>query len=318
MPPSARVTALLGPAFVVLAVAIGSLNALQARVNGELGFLTGDGYVAALISISSGLAIVGSVMVFSPRGRQGLGRVGAALRRRELAWWHVLGGVSGAYYAIAQTLTGVLLGVALFSVAIVAGQTATSLLMDRWGVGPGGKFPLTIPRVVGTVLVLVAVIVAVGGQVDADAPVLWAWMPLLAGAGMGWQLAVNGRVRVAADSVLSATFLNFAIATVLLAAIVGVRFIFSGEIPPIPTNPLLYTGGVLGAMFIAGSALVVKRIGVLVLGISVVAGQLMGALAIDVVLPSPLHPLTWITVVGVAIALVAVALSGWPTKKATT
>ena len=316
--PSSRLAALLGPGFVVLAVAIGSLNALQARVNGELGFLTGDGYVAALISITSGFAIVATVMVFSPRGRQGLGRVVDALKARELAWWHVLGGVSGAYYAIAQTLTGVLLGVALFSVAIVAGQTTTSLLMDRWGVGPGGKFPLTVPRVVGTALVLVAVMVAVGGQVDADAPVLWSWMPLLAGAGMGWQLAVNGRVRVTADSVLSATFLNFAIASVLLAAIVGVRFVLLGEIPAIPTNPLLYTGGALGAMFIAGSALVVKRIGVLVLGISVVAGQLMGALAIDVVLPSPLHPLTWVTVVGVAIALIAVAISGWPTKKATT
>ena len=317
MPSSTRLAALLGPAFVVLAVAIGSLNALQARVNGELGFLTGDGYVAASISITSGFTIIATVMVFSPRGRRGLGRVVAALKTRELAWWHVLGGVSGAYYAIAQTLTGVLLGVALFSVAIVAGQTATSLLMDRWGIGPGGKFPLTTPRVVGTVLVLVAVIVAVGGQVDADAPVLWAWMPLIAGAGMGWQLAVNGRVRVAADSVLSATFLNFAIATVLLGVIVGVRFLLSGDVPAIPTNPLLYTGGVLGAMFIAGSALVVKRIGVLVLGIAVVAGQLMGALAIDVVLPSPLHPLTWVTVVGVAIALVAVVLSGWPTKKKT-
>ena len=318
MSSSPRPATLLGPAFVVLAVAIGSLNAVQARVNGELGFLTGDGYVAASISITSGFVIVATVMAFSPRGRRGLGRVVTALKTRELAWWHVLGGVSGAYYAIAQTLTGVLLGVALFSVAIVAGQTATSLLMDRWGVGPGGKFPLTTPRVVGTVLVLVAVIVAVGGQVDADAPVLWAWMPLIAGAGMGWQLAVNGRVRVAADSVLSATFLNFAIATVLLGAIVGVRFLLSGDVPSIPTNPLLYTGGVLGAMFIAGSALVVKRIGVLVLGIAVVAGQLMGALAIDVVLPSPLHPLTWVTVAGVAIALVAVMLSGWPTKKTTT
>jgi transporter family-2 protein len=309
-----RISSALGPAFVVLAVVIGSLNALQARVNGELGFLTGDGYAAALISISSGFLVISTVMVFSPRGRRGLRLIARAVRARELAWWHVLGGVSGAYYAIAQTLTGVILGVALFSVAIVAGQTTTSLLMDRWGVGPGGRFPLTTPRLIGTGLVLVAVVVAVGGQVDADAPVLWAWMPLVAGAGMGWQLAVNGRVRVAAESILAATFLNFAIATVLLGSIVAVRFFLSGDLPAIPTNPLLYSGGVLGALFIAGSALVVKRIGVLVLGIAVVAGQLTGALAIDLILPSPLHPLTLVTVVGVAIAFVAVALSGWPSK----
>jgi transporter family-2 protein len=62
-------------------------------------------------------------------------------------------------------------------------------------------------------------------------------------------------------------------------------------------------------MFIAGSAFVVARIGVLVLGVSVVAGQLLGALVIDIVSPSPLHPLTSATVGGVVLALIAVLIS---------
>jgi bacterial/archaeal transporter family-2 protein len=295
--------------FVALAIVIASFNSIQARVNAELGFRMGDGFASALISISSGLLLIVTVLSFSPAGRAGLKRLPQALRDRRLVWWQLLGGVSGAYYAVAQTVTGIVLGVALFSVAIVAGQTLSSLIMDRLGVGPSGVHRITLPRLFGTILVLVAVIWSVWGQLDAEAPILVAWMPFLAGFGMGWQLAVNGRVRAETQSVLAATFMNFFIAAVLLSVIVVIRGFTIGWPETVPTEAWLFTGGILGSMFIAGSAFVVARIGVLVLGVSVVAGQLLGALVIDIVSPSPLHPLTAATVGGVALALFAVLIS---------
>jgi bacterial/archaeal transporter family-2 protein len=295
--------------FVALAIVIASFNSIQARVNAELGFRMGDGFASALISISSGLLLIVTVLSFSPSGRAGLRRLPQALRDRRLVWWQLLGGVSGAYYAVAQTVTGIVLGVALFSVAIVAGQTLSSLIMDRLGVGPSGVHRITLPRLFGTILVLVAVIWSVWGQLDAEAPILVAWMPFVAGFGMGWQLAVNGRVRAETQSVLAATFMNFFIAAVLLSVIVVIRGFTIGWPETVPTEVWLFTGGILGSMFIAGSAFVVARIGVLVLGVSVVAGQLLGALVIDIVSPSPLHPLTAATVGGVALALVAVLIS---------
>lgn len=295
--------------FVALAVVIASLNSIQARINGELGFRMGDGFASALISISGGLLLIILALIFSPVGRAGLARIPQALRDRRLVWWHLLGGVSGAFYAVAQTETGLLLGVALFSIAIVSGQTLSSLIMDRLGVGPSGKHQITWPRLLGTVLVLLAVILSVSGQLDAQAPIWVAWMPFVAGFGMGWQLAVNGRVRAQAQSVLAATFINFFVAAVLLALIVVLRGFTVGWPVSIPDQPWLFTGGVLGAMFIAGSAFVVARIGVLVLGVSVVAGQLVGALLIDILSPSPLHPLTTVTVVGVVLSLIAVVIS---------
>jgi bacterial/archaeal transporter family-2 protein len=295
--------------FVALAIVIASFNSIQARVNAELGFRMGDGFASALISISSGLLLIVTVLSFSPAGRVGLRRIPQALRDRRLVWWQLLGGVSGAYYAVAQTVTGIVLGVALFSVAIVAGQTLSSLIMDRLGVGPSGVHRITLPRLFGTILVLVAVIWSVWGQLDAEAPILVAWMPFVAGFGMGWQLAVNGRVRAETQSVLAATFMNFFIAAVLLSVIVVIRGFTIGWPETVPTEAWLFTGGILGSMFIAGSAFVVARIGVLVLGVSVVAGQLLGALVIDIVSPSPLHPLTAATVGGVVLALIAVLIS---------
>lgn len=302
--------------YVLLAIFIASLNSLQARVNAELGFRLQDGFVSALISIGFGLLLIVMALAFSPAGRSGLSKIPAALKDRRLIWWHLLGGVSGAFYVVAQTISGILLGVALFSIAIVAGQTLSSLIMDRFGVGPGGVFRLTVPRVAGTALVLAAVVLSVAGQLGAEAPIFMAWMPLVAGLGMGWQSAINGRVRAETHSVLAATFINFSVAAVLMTVVVVIRSFSIGWPSNLPTEYWLFSGGVLGALFIAGSVLVVARIGVLVLGVSVVAGQLLGALVIDLVSPSPLHPLTAATVLGVVISLIAVLISVIPSRGA--
>lgn len=306
----------LGKSLLIgFAIAIAALNSLQARVNAELGFRTEDGFLSALLSITGGVLILSAVMLVSPKGRKGLRSLPVALREKRLAWWQLLGGISGAYYAIAQTTTGIVLGVALFSVAIVAGQTLSSLLMDRLGVGPSGVHQITWPRLIGTLMVLMSVMLSVGGQLEADFSVFIAIVPFMAGFGMGWQLAVNGRVRKETDSVLAAAYLNFSIAAVLLLLIVLVRGFSMGWPSSLPIEPWLYTGGFLGAIFIAGSAFVVARIGVLILGVAVVAGQLLGAMAIDILAPSPLHPLTVATVAGVILALVAVAVASIPGRK---
>jgi len=208
-----------------------------------------------------------------------------------------------------------LLGVALFSVAIVSGQTLSSALADRYGIGPSGIHRLTPPRIIGTILVLVAVIVSVGGQINASFSVWVALVPFIAGFMFGLQLAVNGRVRQETSSVAASTFINFGVAAVLLFVSVAVKSIFIPLPSELPGDLWLYTGGVLGSVFIAGSAFVVARIGVLVLGVSVVAGQLMGATVIDLIAPSPLHPLTVSTIAGVILAIVAVAISSISWKR---
>jgi transporter family-2 protein len=301
--------------FVVFAIAIASLNSLQARVNAELGFITGDGLLSAFLSITSGFVILLTVVAFSPKARKALGLVPVLLKTKKLAWWHLLGGASGAFYAVAQTTTGILLGVALFSVAIVSGQTLSSALADRYGIGPSGIHRLTPPRIIGTILVLVAVIVSVGGQINASFSVWVALVPFIAGFMFGLQLAVNGRVRQETSSVAASTFINFGVAAVLLFVLVAVKSIFIPLPSELPGELWLYTGGVLGSVFIAGSAFVVARIGVLVLGVSVVAGQLMGATVIDLIAPSPLHPLTVSTIAGVILAIVAVAISSISWKR---
>ncbi|NEN04266.1 DMT family transporter [Diaminobutyricibacter tongyongensis] len=294
---------------IVFALLCGAGVALQSRINGELGRRLDDGFVAATISFGTGLLILVVALAVAPTGRRGLARVGAALRSRSLPWWYVLGGSAGAFLVLSQGLTAAVLGVALFTVAIVAGQTVSGLALDRIGLGPGGRRPLTPARITGAVLALVAVTWSVSAQLTGDVPLWMLILPLIAGLGIGWQQAVNGQVRVVASSALSATFVNFVVGTTVLVIATLVHSSFAGWPSSLPSEWWLYLGGAIGCVFIAGASLLVRITGVLILGLATVAGQLLTALALDLVLPSGSHPIAWTTVAGTLLALVAVAVA---------
>ena len=144
---------------IVLAVVFGAGVALQSRVNGQLAAAIDDPYTAALISFGSGLVILLVALAFWRPGREGVGRVRDGLRAGRIAWWMVLGGLAGAWFVTTQGLSAGVLGVALFTVAIVAGQTIGGIVFDLIGLGPGGRRPLTIMRVLGALLALAAIVV---------------------------------------------------------------------------------------------------------------------------------------------------------------
>ncbi|WP_127794089.1 DMT family transporter [Agromyces sp. LHK192] len=296
-------------AAVVVAVVCGGLTALQSRVNGELARAIEDPYAAAVISFGSGLAILLVALVAWPPGRRGFARLRSELRARRIAWWMLLGGLGGGFFVTSQGLSAGALGVAVFTVAIVAGQTIGGLCFDLVGLGPGGRRRLTWQRAVGAALALAAIGWAMAGQLAHDVPVALLLLPFAAGIGSAWQQAVNGRVRSAADSALTATVLNFAVGTAGLVVVLLVHVATVGLPESLPAEPWYYLGGAIGCLFIAGQAAVVRIIGVLVLALAGVAGQLSAALALEVLVPAHGRPVEVATVGGVALALVAVAVA---------
>lgn len=294
---------------LVCAIVCGAGVALQSRINGELGQRLGDGVTAAVISFGSGLLILLVAMAIAPAGRRGFGRVVAALRTRELPWWYVAGGCAGAFLVLSQGVAAAVLGVALFTVAVVAGQTVSGLVLDRIGLGPGGRRPMTPARLTGALIALGAVTWAVSAQLGGPVPIWLMLLPLISGLGLGWQQAVNGQVRVVAESALTATFINFLVGTTVLLVIMAVDWSLRGLPKPLPTEPWLYLGGAIGCVFIAAAALLVRITGVLLLGLATVAGQLVTALLLDVLAPSSPAPVAFSTVAGTLLALVAVAVA---------
>ena len=294
---------------IVLAVVFGGCTALQSRVNGQLARAIDDPFTAAAISFGSGLVILVAVLAFWRPGRAGLARVAGGLRARRLAWWMVLGGLAGAWFVTTQGLSVGVLGVALFTVAIVAGQTVGGIVFDLVGLGPGGRRPLTVMRVAGALLALVAIGWAVSAQLVHDVPLVLMLLPFVAGVGAAWQQAVNGRVKVEAASALTATVINFAVGTAALVAVMLVHGASAGWPSSFPSDPWLYAGGAIGCVFIAGQAMLVRVIGVLLLALCGVAGQLAAALALDLLLPAAQRPVDAATIGGTVLALIAVAVA---------
>ncbi|RXZ67357.1 DMT family transporter [Agromyces albus] len=302
---------------VVFALACGALTAVQSRINGQLAGAIDDAFTAAAISFGSGLVILLVSLALWRPGRAGFPRVRAALRERRLAWWMVLGGLSGAWFVTTQGLSAGVIGVALFTVAIVAGQTIGGIVFDLVGLGPGGRRPLTVTRVIGAVLALAAIGWAVSAQLAHEVPLWLMLFPFLAGIAVGWQQAVNGRVKIEAGSALTATVFNFAVGTAALVVVVLVRAAIVGWPESLPGEPWLYAGGAIGCIFIAGQAALVRMVGVLLLALCGVAGQLAAALTLDLVLPTGGRPVDVATVGGTALALVAVVVASirWSRRK---
>ena len=293
-------------------IAVGALTALQARINGQLAVELGNGLEAALWSFGSGLVILSILVAVVRPIRAGVARVPRAIRAGELKWWQALGGILGGTFVGVQTATVPLLGVAVFTVAVVAGQSSSSLMVDRIGLGPAGTQPITSRRVVSALLAVTAVTIAVWSRLGApDFSVLAVAVAFTAGVLIAVQQAINGRTSRAAQNPMSATFLNFLLGTTALGMAFGAAWAVSGDGPAaLPSGTWwIYLGGVIGIVFIAIAAWAVPLVGVLLFALLTIAGQLSGALLLDLVAPTSGTQLSWTLVAGVLLAFVAVLIA---------
>lgn len=293
---------------IAATVAAGVLVATQHRLNGELGQRLDDGFTAALISFGSGWLLLMALLAASPRGQQGIRTLMAEVRAGRVAPWLLLGGLGGGLLVLSQGLVAGILGVAIFTIATVTGQTISGMLADATGFAGVRRSAVTPQRLIGAVLTLAAVVVAVAPRLGTDVPVAAIILPLIAGIAIGLQQAVNGRVRTVSGSALAATTLNFAVGTAALAVVTVVHLAVTGLPEEPPTNLWLYLGGAVGAVFIAIQVVTVTRIGVLLLGLSLVAGQLAGALLYDLIAPIGV-PTTGTTALAVVLTLLGVSIA---------
>jgi transporter family-2 protein len=300
-----------GPAAAV-AFAGGGFFGLQTRVNGELADRAGSPLWAALVSFGSGLVVLLAVVAAVPRLRRAASR---AVRDR-LPWWTYLGGLAGGTLVAVSAVAVPKVGVATFTVGVVAGQAVGGLFVDRAGLGPGGPQPLSAWRIAGAALAVVAVAVLRLGHGRAAAVSGGLLLGLLLAAAVGGamasaQQALNGRVQRATGEGLLAATGNFAAGIVLIIVAFAVAA-GTGHAPGTPWPPAvwLYAGGVLGIAYIASSIWTVGTLGVLRLGLLLVAGQLAGGVLIDLVSPGRTGPPGAWTYGAVLLTIVAVAVAG--------
>jgi transporter family-2 protein len=273
----------------LLAALSGLMIALQARANGELSQRLNNGLEAALVSFGSGLIIIAVIAVFNPAIKEGIKNLRVAVANKEIAQWKLLAGALGGGFVAIQTHIVPLIGVAIYSVASIAGQTAISLVVDRIGMTGGGKKLISGRRVVAAVLTVLAVFVSVFDRIDAKNLSLFAVvLGCIAGAVVGVQRALNGQINEHSHQSFTTSLLNFITGTSLLVILIlGGVLIGKIELVPLPAGPWwIYTGGVIGVIYIAFTSTIVQHLGVLTFTLFSVGGQLVGSLVIDLISPT--------------------------------
>jgi bacterial/archaeal transporter family-2 protein len=136
--------------YVVLAIIAGAGLAAQVVVNAELRATTQSPLWAAVISFFVGLT---GLALVTALWREPLATAGWP----RAPWWTWTGGLLGAVYILLAAALARQLGAALLLALVIAGQVITSVVIDHYGWLGAPIHRLSIPRIVGAVLLVVGV-----------------------------------------------------------------------------------------------------------------------------------------------------------------
>ena len=114
------------------------------------------------------------------------------------------------------------------------------------------------------------------------------FLAVVAGALVGVQRALNGQINEHSGQSYTTSLLNFITGTSFLVIFIVILILLGEiELQPLPNGPWwIYTGGVIGVIYIASTSLIVQHLGVLTFTLFSVGGQLVGSLLLDLLLPT--------------------------------
>jgi bacterial/archaeal transporter family-2 protein len=139
---------------VLLGAGAGCLVGMQAPINSRLGRSVGT-LQAASISFLVGTVVLLAITSFASGGLEGIGHLTRA------PWWALLGGLLGAVYVSIALVAVRTLGASGIAAAVIAGQLAVSVAIDRFGLLGVARQPVGAHRIVGLVLLVAGVALVV-------------------------------------------------------------------------------------------------------------------------------------------------------------
>jgi transporter family-2 protein len=139
---------------VALTVVAGCLVGAQPAVNARLGKAIGTVQAASVSFLVGTVALVAIAAVVN-------GVWGTIAHAGGVPWWAFVGGLLGAAYVTVALVAVRTLGAAGLTAAVITGQLAISVLIDRFGLLGVAKQPVSAPRVAGLVLLVAGVVLVV-------------------------------------------------------------------------------------------------------------------------------------------------------------
>ncbi|WP_411732321.1 DMT family transporter [Paeniglutamicibacter sp.] len=300
---------------LALAASAGLLMPLQALITSRAAGFLGGYFPAALLSALTSLACLAVASIALPGARAGWRQFGAVWRERPIPRWFLLAGLVGSFYMVAQAMSVSNIGLALFAVAVVGARTLSSIAIDVMGFSPAGKQPVTRIRILGAALLVIGAVIAAWGTGAraAESPQVLFSLAAAVGAGLlvSFQQSMNGRAGQAYGSTTTATAINYVASAAGLLVATALAALLRIESFGFSSAPLwwMYFAGPLGILFVVTGVTLVPRLGALLLGMGLVTGQLVGSLAMDLVISPEI--VGGNEIAGTLVTLVAVLVASW-------
>lgn len=131
---------------ILVALVAGLCVATQTPTNATLARSTGSLWLAASISFTGGTAVVWALWAM-------LDRTPVAAIRQAPPWaW--IGGLYGAFFVAAVSFAAPRLGLAMTLTLTIAAQLTAAVLFDHFGMLGLDRTAITLPRVIGVMLIL--------------------------------------------------------------------------------------------------------------------------------------------------------------------
>lgn len=303
------------PLLMLATILAGTLSPMQSAVNGELGHWLNDGNACAVISFASGLVVMFFIIMAKKETRQQFASIPSLIKNRKIPLRNWFAGMCGAMVVFSEGASASALGVATFQTALISALILSGLLCDRFGIGVDEKKYFTSYRVIGAIFAVVATIFVVSPQWHSTSFILLAILPFMAGLLAGWQPAGNAKVAEVTGSMLVSITWNFIVGFTILGIALLIRISLGHVSVQLPDTWWMYLGGPLGLMSIGLMAILVRGLGLLMLGVASTAGQLLGSVLIDVLIPSLGNTVYFVTLVGTVFALLGAIVTTIPDFK---
>lgn len=141
--------------------------------------------------------------------------------------------------------------------------------------------------------------------------ILWLLLALAAGAMMPTQAAINHKLALYVQHPVLSAFISFGVGTLALLAYILLAGIPVSQLALAKNAPAIaWTGGLLGAFFVAAVVTLVPRLGVALTFSLLVAGQMALTLLIDHygLLGVPVKAVNWPRIMGIFLVIGGVIL----------
>ena len=268
--------------YLLLIFLLGVMTPIQTAANSRLRQSVVSPFVASLVSFTVGTLYlsVATLLQDSPFD------VGAETFG-NLPWWAWLGGVCGLYGLTVNIIIFPKLGSVQTALMPMLGQMGMGMLIDHFGWFHSAVYPLTMLRVAALAAILMGVCMVVMKKSEQGRKknlLPWQMVGVSGGMVFAMQPPMNSLLSAELSSAISAAFISFLSATVVLLTAVLVRKNDHSHLPQVFSTDRpwwSWLGGIIGGTFVTGFAFFASRVGIGLLLITSICGLLTCSLVID-------------------------------------